>query len=487
MDLILFRKIWKTHEFFLIIALLIDLSKNYIILPFNMMNLNLRLNELLNEFNPAESLLGEINKNQIYTKLPIGNPAKNIDFYFTMDNTIYGILSGYCQESSNSSYNPYLSQNLKIKSGYFISVGSIYNAAIAEDNCTIYNNLNLTRKKEIEFEFLLGNYSSSIYSNQDNNNKYCGRLGLYKSMVRTYSYAKNFINFLNKEKIVNSYSWGIFFFDKENSFNIEDNIQKQYNGFYIAGITSKDYLDIFKTTNIINIHTIDNNINLKIFFFENENKSNEIACSDNSLAYFLLDFNYIISGKEYYDNIQRIFFNKYIENKLCEEKTSYKTYEGRTVMIVCNLEFKKYLNLFPTLYLHSRELSFTFNLDYNDLFLESNDKIYFLIVYKEMIKPVWKLGKIFMRKYPFIFDQDKKTISFVYLNKFLEQKDKTDKNYNILKSFKEFCLYSLLFIGILIGLFIGRRIWNKHRKLKANELEDNFDYTSHNKNTKIIE
>ena len=482
MNLILFRKICKIYKL-LLIALLIGLSKNYIILPFNSMNLNLNLDEHLNAFNQVESLLIELSKNQIYTKLPIGNPPKNVDFYFTMDSTIYGILSGYCPEGSYSSYNPYISQNLKMKSGYFISIGSINNAAIVEDNCTIYNNLNLTRKREIELEFLLGNYSSFLYSNRDNN-KYCGRIGLYKSTVRTYSYAKNFIKYLNKEKIVDSYSWGIFFFDKENSFNVDDSILKQYNGFYIAGITSKDYFDIFKTTNILNTHTIDNNINLKIFFFEFENNNNEIVCSDNSLGYFLLDYNYIISGKEYYDNIQRIYFQKYIEDKICEEKVSYKTYEGRTIMIICNLTFKKYLNSFPTLYFHSRELSFTFNLDYNDLFLESNDKIYFLIVYKEMLKPVWKLGKIFMRKYPFIFDQDKKTISFV-LNKFLEQKGVTEKNY--LKTFKDFCLYSLLFVGIFIGLFIGRRLWNKHRKLKANELEDNFDYTSQNKNTKIIE
>ena len=481
MNLILFRKICKIYKL-LLIALLIGLSKNYIILPFNSMNLNLNLDEHLNAFNQVESLLIELSKNQIYTKLPIGNPPKNVDFYFTMDSTIYGILSGYCPEGSYSSYNPYISQNLKMKSGYFISIGSINNAAIVEDNCTIYNNLNLTRKREIELEFLLGNYSSFLYSNRDNN-KYCGRIGLYKSTVRTYSYAKNFIKYLNKEKIVDSYSWGIFFFDKENSFNVDDSILKQYNGFYIAGITSKDYFDIFKTTNILNTHTIDNNINLKIFFFEFENNNNEIVCSDNSLGYFLLDYNYIISGKEYYDNIQRIYFQKYIEDKICEEKVSYKTYEGRTIMIICNLTFKKYLNSFPTLYFHSRELSFTFNLDYNDLFLESNDKIYFLIVYKEMLKPVWKLGKIFMRKYPFIFDQDKKTISFV-LNKFLEQKGVTEKNY--LKTFKDFCLYSLLFVGIFIGLFIGRRLWNKHRKLKANELEDNFDYTSQNKNTKIM-
>ena len=96
-----------------------------------------------------------------------------------------------------------------------------------------------------------------------------------------------------------------------------------------------------------------------------------------------------------------------------------------------------------------------------------------------MINPVWQLGKIFMKKYPLIFDQDKKTISFVYLNKF-KNKEK-NKKHNYRQKIKEYFLFSLLFIGILIGLFIGRRIWNKHRKLKANELEENFEYIGRNK------
>ena len=101
-----------------------------------------------------------------------------------------------------------------------------------------------------------------------------------------------------------------------------------------------------------------------------------------------------------------------------------------------------------------------------------------------MYKSVWKFGKIFMKKYPFIFDQDRNTI---HLDKFDKKPNNNqvnnveNKNKNFIHRIFECFLYSLLFIGILIGIFIGKRIWNKHRKLKANELEEKFVYICQDK------
>ena len=472
----------------LLSLLIINYTYNYIILPFNSTHIELNLNEKLNKINSAEYLLSEINKNQLYSTMSIGKPPKNLEFYLTMDSFIYGILSGYCPNGSFSFYNPYLSKNFKSETDYIISVGPLKNAAIATDNCTLYNDLNLTSIKNIDnFEFLIGNYS---YFESININKYCGIIGLYKSNVKTYEYAKNFIKYLKEEKIIDSYSWGLFFFDKVNSYNIDYNIQSNYDGFYIVGINEEDYFNIFKTTNIISVNSIENNIFFKVYFYESPKNKTEIVCSDNIIAHFIVDYNYILAGKEYYNNILNYFFQKYIDERICFKKSSFKTYEGKTEMIVCDISFKKYVYLFPTIYFYSRELSFTFNLDYNDLFLESNDKIYFLIAYKDMIHSTWQLGKNFMRKYPFIFDQDKKTVSFVFLDKFKKKeenlKSNNSNNYHY-KKIKDYFFYSLLFIGILIGLFMGRRIWNKHRKLKANELEEKFEYIGQNSNSKIID
>ena len=160
-------------------------------------------------------------------------------------------------------------------------------------------------------------------------------------------------------------------------------------------------------------------------------------------------------------------------------------------MIICDSSFKKYIKTFPTLYFLDREFSFTFNLDYNDLFIEIDNKIYFLILGKDMEETVWKLGKIFMKKYPFIFDPDKKTISFVHLKKYKDINDdesKNNKNHNV----KKYLIVGFIFIGIIIGIiigyFIGRKYWYKNRKTRANELDENVEYINKDeKSNKIID
>ena len=487
MSFYLCKKRFKFLQIYFIIIIFSVISSNYIILPFHSTDIKLNLQEKINKINSLDYLLSEININQLFSTIQIGSPPRTLEFYLSMDTTVYSILTNFCPENSFSSYNPNLSKNFKNYSDYSLSLGPISNAALVEDNCTFFSDLNLTKFINIEkFTFLLGNYSSSDNKYKDKE-KFCAKIGLYKNLIPVYAYAKNFITFLKEEKIIDSYSWSIFFFDKENSYNINNDIQNKYQGFYIAGISDKDYLNIFKPTDIININAIDNNINFKIYFYESPNNKTEILCSENSIINFNIDYNYIISEKDYYDKIKNSFFKKYIDNKICTEKFSYITYQGQKRMIICDLNFKKYLNLYPTLYLYNKEFSFIFNLDYNDVFLEYEEKIYFLIIYKEMINPIWTFGKLFMKKYPFIFDQDKKTISFVYLEKFKSKGNNKIKENNYYRKIKEYFLYSLLFIGIIIGLLLGRRFWNKNRKLKANELEENFEYVSHNINTKIIE
>ena len=114
---------------------------------------------------------------------------------------------------------------------------------------------------------------------------------------------------------------------------------------------------------------------------------------------------------------------------------------------------------------------------------------------------LWNLGKIFMKKYPFIFDEDKKTISFVYLNKF-DKKDgqnkdmpndntdnKNNDNSKIKQFFKDYYYIIILIIcviiGVIFGIYIGRKIWKK-RRVRANELDDNVDYIEDVNNYKNI-
>ena len=84
----------------------------------------------------------------------------------------------------------------------------------------------------------------------------CKRIGLLKKYTYPSPYA-NFIDYSKKIKnIIDSYQWGIFFFDKEKSYNIDEEIQNKYDGFAIIGLNENDYLNIFKTKEITSVYQL---------------------------------------------------------------------------------------------------------------------------------------------------------------------------------------------------------------------------------------
>ena len=147
---------------------------------------------------------------------------------------------------------------------------------------------------------------------------------------------------------------------------------------------------------------------------------------------------------------------------------------------------------FPKLSFTHKVLDFVFELTYNDLFIELNDKILFLVIYNTYGQDFWSVGRLFMKKYPFIFDYDKKTISFVNIYN-INKSDKIKKeenNKNTKNSYLKFCIVCIIIlIGIIIGILIGRLLLQKNRKKRANELDDNFEYVDNkiiNNNEELI-
>ena len=427
-----------------------------------------------------ENFLSQIDTNQLYTTLSFGSPSKNIDIYLSMEQLAFSILSNNCLRGSYSSYDPSLSNTFKNETPYTNSIGFISKACIATEQCSFYNNINLTENiNSGDFKFYLGNNSSPKSQNNIDSDRLCGIAGLIRSSFNNNLNNYNLIYFLKKNGIIDSYSWGIFYFDKENSYNVDKDIQSKYDGLLIAGITNNTYLDIFKTKNVYNSYAYDSffwslHFN-KIYFNDSEA---EYVCSNNTRLEFVIDMNYITSDRSYYENIKKYFFKKYLDEKICVEEKVYKTYEENNYMIICNTEFKSSLSSFPKIYFYSEKYPYVLNLDYNDVFIELNNKIYFLIIFKEAINTLWRVGKIFMKKYPFIFDYDQKTISFVQLNKFGGQSNKEEeKENNIWEKIKIYVFIILLIIAVIIGVFIGKYIWKKQRKKRANELnDDNYEY-----------
>ena len=463
----------------LIFLVIINNSNNYIILPFKSTNIQFQYSNIISKI---ENFLSQIDINQLYTTLSFGSPPKNIDFYLSMKQLSFSILSNNCIKGSHSSYDPSLSDNFINLTSYNNTFDLISKACWATDKCTFYNNIHLSQNISFDsLKFILGINSSPKNENIDSE-KLCGNIGLMRYSYKTILTTNHFIYYLKNNNIINTNKWGIFFFDKENSFNIDKKIQSEYDGVFIAGISNDSYIDIFKTDNIETAYSYSSSYwsysFSKIFYNDTEK---EYMCGNSIPVEFVIDMNYISSTRIYYESIKNYFFKKFLEQKLCVEEKVFIPDEDNNYMIICDLNIKRHLSSFPKIYFYSERLSYVFNLDFNDVFIELNGKIYFLIIFKEEINTIWRIGKIFMRKYPFIFDYDQKTISFVHLNKYgrvpneQNKKDNNNSN-NIFLDFKLYLFIFLLIIGVIIGVLIGKKLWKKQRRVRANELDDNCDY-----------
>ena len=216
------------------------------------------------------------------------------------------------------------------------------------------------------------------------------------------------------------------------------------------------------------------------------------------------------------------FFNEL--SNICKEEVIKFTTEEDAVksyfVISCDKvklfeEDKEILDKFPTLKFFIFDFNYNFELTKDDVFTEVNNVLYFMIIYQRDIfnNPelvYWDLGLPFMQKYQFVHNYEKKTVGFYIPEKEEEEeskednekekeiekeKEKSDVNKNTDKKEEEkvkddqsnLVIYIfigiVLAIGLLIGAFCLGKYMYQNRKKKANELEENFDYTaSNNKN-----
>ena len=135
---------------------------------------------------------------------------------------------------------------------------------------------------------------------------------------------------------------------------------------------------------------------------------------------------------------------------------------------------------FPTLYFKYINFYKIFEFDYKDLFQEIGNSLIFSIVFDEENKSHWALGRIFLKKYQFIFDNDQRTITYIKSNK-TKSKDSINNNNNSTVLILKILLIAFLLIGFGVGILVGKKLWDKNRKKRVNELsDDDYDYQANN-------
>ena len=292
--------------------------------------------------------------------------------------------------------------------------------------------------------------------------------------------SSTFIQQLKSNNIIDNYQISLLFNSSKEGLYILGNLPHIVNPV------------IFKEFQLISTYSIPNNplYQFQILFDEVFLINNDKIFLSSNKIFFNLDLGLILGTKDYFDEINKIFFNEYYKNKICKSemirKNVYdseysrirlKNYE--VISCLKNGESDQYyfnVKLFPAIYFFHREMNFTFVFDYKDLFEEKNGIYYFKILNAMNENKEWQFGKLFFEKYSTTFDIDSRKIYFYNKNILFKNISKNDNKENSKLLIIICILLSFIFIGI--SFLFGRKIY-KQRKLRKNELIDNnYDYTS---------
>ena len=431
---------------------------------------------------------------ELYTEVSIGVPPETLNMNINIDVYFYYLLSGYCNNNFPSSYNYSKSQTFRrVKYGYDDDYcDELGDGIYASDTFSFYNSTDLQTNitlKDLEFFY-------SYFLAYDALKNVCGVIGFGLKQKYTDYSLEPFLMSLKDKGLIDDYSWTYLYFEKVNDKII--NIPKIANKYIIDNFDGLIILGNY--VHNYNISDDDKNENIYLSVYSAERGDylkwaltfhkiyctyqKEILINKDIQADLSINYDYIISPIEYFETLIFPFFKSFIENEICkinEVKDNTIKYE----VISCDKKLftNKDIKKFPTIYFFHYDFNYTFEFKNDELFKEINNNIYFLIVKNlaEFNQDIWKLGKIFLKKYQFSFDQDSKMIKF-YLPTEQMKKDNDADNYkNKIEPNLNVIIWLVICIAcLIIGIYIGSQIIKKNRKKRANELQDEYDYKIEN-------
>ena len=374
----------------------------------------------------------------IYTNIKFGNNSENISLTITFEMQSL-IIQKQFKPKSSILLN-YIGTIL-YRNKYFQS--QVNQDKIYLQITNLKNNIGINEELKIE-KYIYQNIDNDIFIKKKKKNFF----GLH-SLIIISGYNDNFVMQLKKKNIINSYDFTIEF--------IDDN-----NGKLILGGLSHEYDDSnYEEKYFISENNIYTDWHLNFYNISHE-KNEEIIFENKGLL--SLSYYGLVSSSSYQKMIDNIFFNKYFEDNKCEKKINIG--EENVTIYICDNDIN--VKKFPKLLLFNKLLNFTFIFEGKELFRKfSKDKIIFLIHFGQEIDK-WKLGQIFLKKYQLIYNYDKKIIG-LYTQK---------KNMEFPLYFINYIIYLILIIIIIIlTVFLIKNRKKVFRKIRANELEDTYDYT----------
>ena len=470
---------------FLILLILAQITVNIIIIPFNTYNPLLSKNEtILNSLKNAKDIdiVDTFYKNLIYSNISISKQNQNIQTFLSMNSIEFyfknlDMNNNISPEEETGYYNYTYNDNYILKHLFRLTY---YNSSLSNTYKFVKD---IKEDYYTKFSFDKGVYGNETFFLSKKNKisekeiiKPINLLFTYRQSVRFdhrpgvigLQIGKNdFLFQLKKEYIINNYEFTI----KYNNINEE-------KGELIIGDSPHIYDENYNEKDIRNAKIIQKYLQWNLLFSNIYIENNNYKFKKNQIGTFSIDEFFILGTKEYFELIQNIFFNKYIYEKICFlQKHQKPPYSGEYYHFMCYIQNNKkreeFFKNFPSLIFFQKEMYYNFTLKANDLFtiIPDNKRILFNIEFNNETKR-WNFGKPFFKKYQLVFDLDSKLIKY-----YIKSKNDIDSN----KEGKIIIIIILFIFVFIIGIFIGKILCNKYnRKIRANELEDNYSYTPNN-------
>ena len=370
--------------------------------------------------------------NEYETIISIGTPIQKIQAYINPKKH-HLIISG---TKLNGQFNEDKSRTYEQKGIFeeFFNNKPIKSGFISNETFS----LNTHNGKIIQAEKISFILATGINKNEKINSAQIG-LGLYdSSLVQN----QNLIHQLKIRNYINSYSYFFQF----------DNYDK---GKIIIGEKPHEYNNSY-SNKIFNYLKVDSYDNIYHLNFENVSICNDNIINKNIYAEFNFSFGGFITNLNTKKIFENLFFSKYIEKSLCKK-------EKKQQFWIYYCEYNVNITEFKTINFFHSELNYTFEFNYKDLFIQYNEKYYFMIMFSEEYYIPWILGQIFFQKYQIILDQNKRILG-IYIN---NPKSKNNKYF-----ISWIIIFILLFLIIFLGILLHRKKQLMPKRIKANELLD---------------
>ena len=501
MDIFFYLILFKFIEPIIVFPFSISTSKEFLSINKNYTITNFFLDYLNREF---------------YTTIDIGTPSQKLFSIISSDYHMFSLSTEEfipkCFESnkelnliSKNSFNPSFSSSYKKIKDIKLYSKKPKNKAIVSESIHLYNSTNekIEKISKIKVENI------NIIFEEDKDELKYGIIGLnYETSSKDVPYIVNELKKLNK---INDYNWSFKFLSKTEGQLIISSLPHNYE-------KNHKYYSKNKYTKILSSSAGDYSYPWSIYFNQLYIKKNDNKLIASQITKCSLDPNlgFIIGNTKYKNLLLENYFNDLINNNICQlEKTELTKYNQTKIFygtngiyefFTCNKNtFENYKKKFMPLFFDLPKYNYTFNLNDDDLFMDLNDKYYFLVAFPENINESFYihcfLGLPFYQKYRLVFNFDSKTIGFY--NQFIiddneedEYKNKNENNrYKIINNAngKNYIkiIFEIIFCFLLffVAYYVGKKL-NEQRKKRANELnDDSYEYILQNNkdiNNKIM-